>query len=119
MLAPEIIALNFSVSNTPDQQSGLISVAWKQLQTVIAHEFRGKLFRAENDRDMDLNYMIIGTTVDFCQFMSGVQKNLVVRIIGQNINTTALSHLGCPVKKGLNASVKDILISDTFLPPLR
>jgi Protein of unknown function (DUF1091) len=68
---------------------------------------------------MDLNYLIIGTTVDFCQFMSGVKKNLVVQIIGQNINTSALSHLGCPVKKGLKASVKDILISDTFLPPLR
>jgi Protein of unknown function (DUF1091) len=114
-----VFSINFSVTNTPDKLSGLISSFWEYKETVIDEEHRYKIFIAENEADFEIQHLMLAFSFNMCHFLRGTQQNLVARVLAENFFDALNSNDSCPMLKGSKRSVIDMKLTDNFLPPVR
>lgn len=115
---PDVIYINYTVRNTPDRQSGLLSNAWELKQTIFEHEERIKIFRAGDEMDFDIDHYMFGFTLNLCKFVKGISTNLILKTIAADYFRALSANYSCPMMKGTKVTLTDAVIMDTFLPPI-
>jgi hypothetical protein len=118
VFARDIISINFTIRNTPDGQSGVISLFWEFKKAIMETEERLTLYKAQDERDYDLNHFMFSYTMNLCKAVRQAKKNLLSRVMAEGFFKALSSNYSCPVKKNSKYNVQNLTISDTLLPPI-
>lgn len=77
-----------------------------------------KFFRAESQRDTELNDYMFGYAVNSRKFIEGLRKNIALKMIGENYLSSLQANYSFPVPKGTKNILTDQKVTDAYLPPV-
>lgn len=110
--------INFTVANTPDQESGLLTIHKEVYETILQQDQRMTLYRSEDSADYKIKHLMGSFNMNLCKLFEGVKNNVVMRIMSESYLKSMSSKITCPIVKGTKYSMVNMTLTDQYFPPL-
>lgn len=115
----EYVKAAWSFQNSEDDQVVFISADVVYLTGATKEQQRIKLSVARDEHDVNYSVKIIETPVDICRTPEGVRTNFFQKALLENyyITNNSNSKHSCPFPKNYHYVMKNLTVTDRFLPP--